>query len=41
MLNILEACVPKWSKGESLAQLGPRNPKYWHFLVEAEQGSVS
>jgi len=37
MLNILEACVPKWSKGESLAQLGPRNPKYWHFLVEAKK----
>jgi gamma-glutamyltranspeptidase / glutathione hydrolase len=37
MLNILEACVPKWAKGESLAQLGPRSPKYWHFLVEAKK----
>jgi gamma-glutamyltranspeptidase / glutathione hydrolase len=37
MLNILEACVPKWSKGQSLAQLGPRHPKYWHFLVEAKK----
>src|SRR6202011_4507498 len=37
MLNILEACVPKWAKGESLAQLGPRNPKYWHLLVEAKK----
>jgi gamma-glutamyltranspeptidase/glutathione hydrolase len=37
MLNVLEACVPKWSKGQSLAQLGPRNPKYWHFLVEAKK----
>jgi gamma-glutamyltranspeptidase/glutathione hydrolase len=37
MLNILEACVPKWAKGETLAQLGPRNPQYWHFLVEAKK----
>ena len=37
MLNILEACVPKWAKGESLANLGPRNPKYWHLLVEAKK----
>jgi len=37
MLNILEACVPKWSKGQSLAQLGPRHAKYWHFLVEAKK----
>jgi gamma-glutamyltranspeptidase/glutathione hydrolase len=37
MLNILEACVPKWTKGESLAQLGPRNPKYWHLMVEAKK----
>jgi gamma-glutamyltranspeptidase / glutathione hydrolase len=37
MLNILEACVPKWIKGATLASLGPRNPKYWHFLVEAKK----
>ncbi len=37
MLNILEACVPQWAKGETLAQLGPRSPKYWHFLVEAKK----
>jgi gamma-glutamyltranspeptidase/glutathione hydrolase len=37
MLNILEACVPQWAKGETLAQLGPRHPKYWHFLVEAKK----
>jgi gamma-glutamyltranspeptidase/glutathione hydrolase len=37
MLNVLEACVPKWAKGETLASLGPRNPKYWHFLVEAKK----
>jgi gamma-glutamyltranspeptidase / glutathione hydrolase len=37
MLNILEACVPKWTKGATLASLGPRSPKYWHFLVEAKK----
>jgi gamma-glutamyltranspeptidase / glutathione hydrolase len=37
MLNILEACVPKWAPGQTLAALGPRNPKYWHLLVEAKK----
>jgi gamma-glutamyltranspeptidase/glutathione hydrolase len=37
MLNILTACVPTWAKGETLASLGPKNPKYWHFLVEAKK----
>jgi gamma-glutamyltranspeptidase/glutathione hydrolase len=37
MLNILQACVPKWAKGATLAELGPRDPKYWHFLVEAKK----
>ncbi|MGA2777236.1 MAG: gamma-glutamyltransferase family protein [Steroidobacteraceae bacterium] len=37
MLNILEACVPKWAPGQTLASLGPRDPKYWHFLVEAKK----
>jgi len=37
MLNILEACVPKWAKGETLAQLGPRHLKYWHLMVEAKK----
>jgi gamma-glutamyltranspeptidase/glutathione hydrolase len=37
MLNILEACVPKWAKGETLAGLGPRNAKYWHLMVEAKK----
>jgi gamma-glutamyltranspeptidase/glutathione hydrolase len=37
MLNILDACVPKWAKGETLAGLGPRNPKYWHLMVEAKK----
>ncbi len=37
MLNILEACVPKWAPGQTLASLGPRDPKYWHLLVEAKK----
>src|SRR3984957_1417787 len=37
MLNILEACVPKWTNGMTLAILGPRSPKYWHLLVEAKK----
>jgi gamma-glutamyltranspeptidase/glutathione hydrolase len=37
MLNILEACMPRWMPGETLSSLGPRNPKYWHFVVEAKK----
>ncbi|HLJ01416.1 MAG TPA: gamma-glutamyltransferase family protein [Bradyrhizobium sp.] len=37
MLNILETCVPQWTKGATLASLGPRSPKYWHLLVEAKK----
>jgi gamma-glutamyltranspeptidase/glutathione hydrolase len=37
MLNILEACVSKWAPGHTLASLGPKHPKYWHFLVEAKK----
>lgn len=37
MLNVLEACVPKWAPGQTLASLGPRSPKYWHLLVEAKK----
>ena len=37
MLNILESCVPVWAPGQTLASLGPANPKYWHFLVEAKK----
>jgi len=37
ILNILEACVSKWAPGQTLASLGPANPKYWHFLVEAKK----
>src|SRR5882762_10018481 len=28
MLNILEACVPRWVPGQSLASLGPANAKF-------------
>src|SRR5215470_4669908 len=37
ILNILEACVPSWAPGQTLASLGPASPKYWHFLVEAKK----
>ena len=37
MLNILEACVPVWSPGQDLAALGPANPRFWHYLVEAKK----
>jgi len=36
-LNILQACVPQWAPGETLASLGPASPKYWHLLVEAKK----
>jgi gamma-glutamyltranspeptidase/glutathione hydrolase len=39
MLNILEACVPH--HGQNLAALGPRNPLYWHFLIEAKKLAYS
>ncbi len=37
MLNILEACVPKWVPGKTLASLGPASPVYWHLMVEAKK----
>ena len=37
MLNILGECLPKWAPGETLASLGPANPRYWHILVEAKK----
>jgi gamma-glutamyltranspeptidase / glutathione hydrolase len=37
ILNVLETCVPTWAPGETLASLGPANPKYWHFVVEAKK----
>jgi gamma-glutamyltranspeptidase/glutathione hydrolase len=39
MLNILEVCVPKF--GASLAALGPSDPLYWHYLVEAKKLAYS
>ena len=37
MLNILEACVPVWAPGQTLASLGPVSARYWHFVVEAKK----
>ena len=37
LLNILGACVPSWTNGQTLASLGPANPKYWHLVVEAKK----
>jgi gamma-glutamyltranspeptidase/glutathione hydrolase len=37
ILNILQACVPQWAPGQTLASLGPANPQYWHFLIEAKK----
>jgi gamma-glutamyltranspeptidase/glutathione hydrolase len=36
-LNILQACVPTWAEGATLASLGPKNPLYWHLMVEAKK----
>jgi gamma-glutamyltranspeptidase/glutathione hydrolase len=36
-LNVLEACVPAWAPGQTLASLGPRSPLYWHLMVEAKK----
>ena len=36
-LNVLEACVPAWYPGQTLASLGPANPLYWHALIEAKK----
>ena len=37
MLNILQACMPQWAPGSTLASLGPANAVYWHLLVEAKK----
>jgi gamma-glutamyltranspeptidase/glutathione hydrolase len=37
ILNILRACVPQWTTGQSLASLGPKDPEYWHLLIEAKK----
>jgi gamma-glutamyltranspeptidase / glutathione hydrolase len=36
-LNVLEACVPTWYPGKTLASLGPANPLFWHALVETKK----
>src|SRR5436190_2766627 len=36
-LNVLDACVPAWYPGQTLATLGPANPQYWHALIEAKK----
>jgi gamma-glutamyltranspeptidase/glutathione hydrolase len=36
-MNILEACVPTWYPGQSLATLGPSSPQYWHALIETKK----
>ena len=36
-LNVLEACVPGWYPGKTLAALGPANPLYWHALIETKK----
>src|SRR5262249_56303938 len=37
MLNVLEACVPKWYPGQTLGTLGPADPQYWHALIETKK----
>jgi gamma-glutamyltranspeptidase/glutathione hydrolase len=37
MLNILAACVGAVYPGQTLASLGPTDPRYWHILVEAKK----
>ena len=37
IVKILEACVPKWAPGQTMATIGPDNPQYWHFFVEAKK----
>ncbi len=39
MLNILEVCAPVHDI--NLSALGPSNPDYWHFLVEAKKLAYS
>jgi gamma-glutamyltranspeptidase / glutathione hydrolase len=36
-MNVLDACVPAWYPGQTLATLGPANPQYWHALIEAKK----
>jgi gamma-glutamyltranspeptidase/glutathione hydrolase len=36
-LNVLEACVPTWYPGQTLASLGPANARYWHAMIETKK----
>jgi gamma-glutamyltranspeptidase/glutathione hydrolase len=36
MLNILQNCVGSVFPGETLAKMGPTDPRYWHMLIEAK-----
>jgi gamma-glutamyltranspeptidase/glutathione hydrolase len=37
MINLIEACAAGWTGGRGLAALGPRDPLYWHLLIEAKK----
>jgi len=37
ILSILQTCLPKWAPGQTLAMLGPADPRYWHVLIEAKK----
>ncbi len=37
LMNILDVCTPEWIPGQTLANLGPANPQYWHLIVEAKK----
>jgi len=37
MLNILQACTAVVYPGQTLASMGPTDPRYWHILVEAKK----
>ena len=36
IMNILQECIPTWT-GTTLAALGPTNPEYWYYFVEAKK----
>ena len=37
MLNILQTCTAVVYPGQTLASMGPTDPRYWHILVEAKK----
>ncbi|GAA3685802.1 gamma-glutamyltransferase [Nonomuraea antimicrobica] len=39
LLNVLDVCAPRL--GLDLAELGPRDPRYWHLLIEAKKLAYS